>query len=98
MPLGYQPLKFQCFDGKGNPKQLVAHFIKTCDNAGTYNDTMVKQFIRSLKGSAFEWYINLSAGSIDNWDQIGREFLTRFYNIRQTVSLPELAQTKQSKE
>ncbi|KAA0047150.1 ty3-gypsy retrotransposon protein [Cucumis melo var. makuwa] len=34
MPLGYQPPKFQQFDGKGNPKQHIAHFVKTCENAG----------------------------------------------------------------
>ncbi|KAL0439218.1 UNVERIFIED_CONTAM: hypothetical protein Slati_2404800 [Sesamum latifolium] len=28
MPVGYQPSKFQQFDGKGNPKQHVAHFVK----------------------------------------------------------------------
>ncbi|KAL0287552.1 UNVERIFIED_CONTAM: hypothetical protein Sradi_7122800 [Sesamum radiatum] len=49
MPIGYQPLKFQQFDGKGNPKQHVAHFVETCYNAGTYSDHLVKQFIRSLK-------------------------------------------------
>lgn len=81
-----------------NPKQHVAHFIETCNNAGTYNDTMVKQFIRSLKGAAFEWYTDLPAGSIDSWDQLEREFLTRFYSTRRTVSFPELARTKQSKE
>ncbi|KAM1702153.1 hypothetical protein PS2_027067 [Malus domestica] len=32
---GYQPPKFMQFDGKGNPKQHVAHFIETCNNAGT---------------------------------------------------------------
>ncbi|KAK4383505.1 hypothetical protein Sango_2768200 [Sesamum angolense] len=53
MPMGYQPLKFQQFDGKGNPKQHVAHFIETCNNAGTYGDHLVKQFVRSLKGNAF---------------------------------------------
>ncbi|KAL2532654.1 Retrotrans gag domain-containing protein [Abeliophyllum distichum] len=98
MPLGYQPPKFQCFDGKGNPKQHVAHFIETCNNAGTYNNTMAKQFVRSLRGAAFEWYTDLPAGSIDSWDQLEREFLTRFYSTRRTVSLPELARTKQSKE
>ncbi|KAA0054066.1 retrotransposon protein putative ty3-gypsy sub-class [Cucumis melo var. makuwa] len=35
MPHGYQPLKFQQFDGKGNTKQHVAHFIETCETAGT---------------------------------------------------------------
>ena len=35
MPNGYQPPKFLQFDGKGNPKQHIAHFIKTCENVGT---------------------------------------------------------------
>ncbi|KAL0307746.1 UNVERIFIED_CONTAM: hypothetical protein Sangu_3012900 [Sesamum angustifolium] len=42
MPMGYQPAKFQQFDGKGNPKQHVAHFVETCNNAGTYGDHLVK--------------------------------------------------------
>ncbi|KAH7840531.1 hypothetical protein Vadar_018136 [Vaccinium darrowii] len=29
MPVGYQPPKFQQFDGKGNPKQHIAHFVET---------------------------------------------------------------------
>ncbi|KAM1381764.1 hypothetical protein PS2_033884 [Malus domestica] len=35
MPRNYQPPKFMQFDGKGNPKQHVAHFVETCNNAGT---------------------------------------------------------------
>ncbi|KAM2889582.1 hypothetical protein FF1_013177 [Malus domestica] len=42
------------FDGKGNPKQHVAHFVETCNNAGTEGDYLAKQFVRSLKGNAFE--------------------------------------------
>ena len=32
MPIGYQPSKFQSFNGKGNLKQPVTHFIETCNN------------------------------------------------------------------
>ncbi|KAL0324741.1 UNVERIFIED_CONTAM: hypothetical protein Scaly_2441200 [Sesamum calycinum] len=70
MPMGYQPPKFQQFDGKGNSKQHVAYFIKTCNNARTYGDHLVKQFVRSLKDNAFDWYTNLEAGSIDGWEQL----------------------------
>jgi len=42
MPYGYQPPKFNQFDGRGNPKQHVAHFIETCNNAGTGGDLLVK--------------------------------------------------------
>ncbi|KAL0416644.1 UNVERIFIED_CONTAM: hypothetical protein Slati_3496300 [Sesamum latifolium] len=90
MPMGYQPPKFQQFDGKSNPKQHVAHFVKTCNNAGTYGDHLVKQFVRSLKGNAFDWYTDLEAGSIDGWEQLEQEFLNRFYSTRRTVSMVEL--------
>ncbi|KAK4406608.1 hypothetical protein Sango_0667300 [Sesamum angolense] len=36
MSFGYQPPKFQQFDSNGNPKQHMAHFTGTCENAGTF--------------------------------------------------------------
>ena len=98
MPQNYQPPKFQQFEGKGNPRQHVAHFVETCNNAGTYGDLMVKQFVRSLKGNAFDWYTDLVSGSIDSWNQMEREFLNRFYSTRRTVSMIELTNSKQWKE
>ena len=65
MPVGYQPPKFQSFDGKGNPKQHVAHFVETCNNVGVDCDLLVKQFVRSLRGNAFDWYIDLVPECID---------------------------------
>jgi len=41
MPRGYQPLKFQHFDGKVNPKQHVVRFIETCNNTGMDDDLMI---------------------------------------------------------
>ena len=75
MPNGYQPPKFLQFDGKGNPKQHVAHFVETCENAGTQEDLFVKQIVISLKGNAFDWYTDLEPKSIDSWKQLEREFL-----------------------
>ncbi|KAM1396457.1 hypothetical protein ACFX2I_014150 [Malus domestica] len=98
MPRGYQPPKFMQFDGKGNPKQHVAHFVETCNNAGTEGDYLAKQFVRSLKGNAFEWYTDLEPESINNWEQLEREFLNRFYSTRRTVSMLELTSTKQWKD
>ncbi|KAJ9705765.1 hypothetical protein PVL29_003729 [Vitis rotundifolia] len=69
MLVGYQPPKFQSFDGKGNPKQHVAHFVETCNNAGTDGDLLVKQFVCSLRGNAFDWYIDLAPECIDSWEQ-----------------------------
>ena len=42
MPNGCQPPKFLQFDGKGNPKQNIAHFVETCGNAGTQRSVPVK--------------------------------------------------------
>ncbi|KAL0340286.1 UNVERIFIED_CONTAM: hypothetical protein Sradi_4545400 [Sesamum radiatum] len=98
MPMGYQPPKFQQFDDKGNPKQHVVHFVETCNNAGTYGDHLVKQFVRSLKGNAFDLYTDLEAGSIDRWEQLEQEFLNRFYSTRRTVSMIELTNSRQWKE
>ncbi|KAM2698306.1 hypothetical protein EV1_037327 [Malus domestica] len=98
MPMGYQPSKFMQFDGKGNPKQHVAHFVETCNNAGIEGDYLVKQFVRSLKGNAFEWYTDLKPESINNWEQLEREFLNRFYSTHRTVSMLELTSTKQWKD
>ena len=98
MPQNYQPPKFQQFEGKGNPRQHVAHFVKTCNNAGTYGDLMAKQFFRSLKGNAFDWYTNLAPGFIDSWNQMEREFLNCFYSTRRTISMIELTNSKKWKE
>ncbi|KAG9458357.1 hypothetical protein H6P81_002865 [Aristolochia fimbriata] len=95
MPTSYHPPKFQQFSGDGNPKQHVAHFIETCNNAGTDGDLLVKQFGRSLKGNAFDWFIELPAESIDSWEQLENEFLSRFYSTKRTVTLVELTNLKQ---
>ncbi|KAH6762391.1 hypothetical protein C2S52_019824 [Perilla frutescens var. hirtella] len=95
---GYQPPKFTQFDGKGNPRQHIAHFVETCNNAGTFGDYLVKQFVYSLKGNAFDWYTDLEPNWIDSWGQLENEFLNRFYSTRRTVSMVELKNTCQWKE
>ncbi|KAK4391467.1 hypothetical protein Sango_1924500 [Sesamum angolense] len=59
---------------------------------------LVKQFVRSLKGNAFDWYTDLEAGSIDGWEQLEQEFLNPFYSTRRTVSMVELTNSRQWKE
>ena len=59
MSLKYQPPKFQQFDGNGNLKQHMPHFIETCENARSREDQLVRQFVQSLKGNTFKWYKDL---------------------------------------
>ncbi|TYK00346.1 retrotransposon gag protein [Cucumis melo var. makuwa] len=97
MPVGYQPPKFQQFDKKDNPKQHIAHFVKTCENAGSRGDQLVKQFVQSLKGNAFEWYTDLEPEVIDSWEQLKTMFLNCFYSTGRVISMMELTNTKQWK-
>ncbi|KAL4619838.1 hypothetical protein ACB092_06G109700 [Castanea dentata] len=97
MTNGYQPPKFQKFDRKGNLKQHIAHFVETCENAGTQGSLLVKQFVRLLKGNAFDWYTDLEPESIDSWEQLKREFLNQFYCTRRTVNMMEVTNIKQWK-
>ncbi|PIN16517.1 hypothetical protein CDL12_10835 [Handroanthus impetiginosus] len=83
MPIGYQPFKFLQFDGKGNPKQHVGHFVETCNNAGTYSDHL---------------YIDLEANSINSMEQLEHEFLNCFYSTRRIVSMIELTNSRQWKD
>ena len=59
---------------------------------------MVKQFVRSLKGNAFDWYTDLELETIDNWEQLEREFLKHFYSTRCVVSMIELTSSRQWKD
>ena len=97
IPNGYHPSKFQQFDRKGDPKQHVAHFIEACETVGTRGDLLVKEFVRTLKENAFDWYPDLEPESIDSWEQLEREFLNRFYSTRRIISMIELTATKQRK-
>ncbi|XP_038903381.1 uncharacterized protein LOC120089993 [Benincasa hispida] len=98
MPAGYQSLKFQQFDGKGNPKQHITHFVETCENAGTRGDLQVKPFVRTLKGNGFEWYTDLEPEVIDSWEKLERDFLNRIYSTQRSVSMMKLTNSKQRKE
>nr|CAN78422.1 hypothetical protein VITISV_037779 [Vitis vinifera] len=67
-------------------------------NTGIDGDLLVKQFVHSLRGNAFDWYIDLAPKCIDSWDQMKREFLNHFYNTRRTVNMMEITNTKKWKD
>lgn len=48
-----------------NPKQYIAYFVVTYNNAGTSSDILVKQFVCSLQGKVFDWYTDLEGDSIN---------------------------------
>ncbi|KAL0405449.1 UNVERIFIED_CONTAM: hypothetical protein Slati_3858800 [Sesamum latifolium] len=98
IPENYQPSKFQQFNGHGDPRQYIVHFVETCNNAETDGDLLAKHFILSLKDAAFDWYIDIEANSIGSWDDLQNKFFSRFYSARRTVSMIELANQHQGKD
>jgi hypothetical protein len=59
------------------------------------DDFMVKEFILSLKGNAFNWCTNLESSLIDSWEQLKYEFLNHFYNSCHVISKIELTNAHQ---
>ncbi|KAK4389618.1 hypothetical protein Sango_2298800 [Sesamum angolense] len=98
MPENYQPPNFQQFDGHGDPRQYIAHFVETCNNVVTDRDLLIKQFVLSLKDATFDWYIDFQANSIDSWDDLQNMFFNHSYSARRIVSMIELANQHQGKD
>ena len=62
------------------------------------NDAILARlFIDTLKGLAFEWFMKLPEGSIKNWGDLEKLFLTRFFEDDSEVTMPTLLATKQRK-
>jgi len=43
----------------------------------------------SLKGLAFNYYVEHSSASIDSWGQMEKEFVNRFYSISELTNTKE---------
>ena len=68
-----------------------------CSNAETEGDQLLKQFVQSLKGIAFDWYANLEAELVNNWEQMEHVLLNRLYSTWCTVNMMEPTNSKQWK-
>jgi len=51
-------------------------------------------FIGTLKGLAFEWFMKLPEGSIKNWGDLEKLFLTRIFEDDSEITMPTLLATK----
>ena len=91
MPIRYQPPKLKQFDGRGNPRQHIVHFVETCNSADTHDNLLFKKFVRPFKEKAFDWYMDLEPKSIDSWEQLE---INLSIVSRRTVSMMELIDTK----
>jgi len=95
-PPGYSKPSFDKFDGMhGSPHEHLAHFYSACGETASSDALLIRQFVQSLKGSAFTWYTQLQPNSIDSWGELQRAFLAQFVNTKAKISIMDLANTFQ---
>ncbi|KAL0394853.1 UNVERIFIED_CONTAM: hypothetical protein Slati_4451500 [Sesamum latifolium] len=88
MPVNYQPPKFQQFNGHGDPRQHIAHFVETCNNTETDEDILVKQLVLSLKDVAFDCArLTISMTELANQHQGKDESVLDYINNWRNLSL-----------
>ena len=59
------------------------------------NDAILAHlFIDTLKGLAFEWFMKLPEGSIKNWGDLEKLFLTHFFEDDSGITMPTLLASK----
>ena len=96
-PPKFKAPTLQAFDGKGSPNQHIYYFKSQTKN-GIDNDAILAHlFIDTLKGLAFEWFMKLPEGSIKNWGDLKKFFLTRFFEDNSKITVPTLLAIKQRK-
>ena len=79
----------------GSPQEHLAHFYSACGESALSDALLIRQFVQSLKGSAFTWYTQLQPGSIHTWDDLQRAFLAQFVSSKKKVSIIDLADARQ---
>jgi hypothetical protein len=60
-----------------DPKRHMNQFLSMCEiHLIEHDDVMVRMFLQTLIGLAYEWYISLPAQSISSFDDIEAMFMT----------------------
>ncbi|XP_070029685.1 uncharacterized protein [Nicotiana sylvestris] len=75
---GYKPLKFEMFDGMGDPKVHLRTYYDKLVGVRKDERIRMKLFMRSLTGDALSWYISRNPKKWANWVSMASEFMDRF--------------------
>jgi hypothetical protein len=66
-------------EGEINVKRHLHLFLDVCDfHHVDYDDVMVRLFLQTLSGKAYEWYTMFPSRSIRSFNEIEDMFLTKF--------------------
>ena len=66
IPIKVQALTLHMYDGKGSPNQYIYYFQSQIGNVIDNDAIMVRLFIGTLNGIAFDWFRSLPTGSINS--------------------------------
>ncbi|KAF3644714.1 putative nitrate transporter 1.4-like [Capsicum annuum] len=82
LPLGFKMLKFEKYDGHGDP---VAHLRRYCNQlrgAGGKEELLMTYFGESFSGLASKWFVDQDIDKWISWDDLANEFVQQFqYNV-----------------
>ena len=94
-PMSFIPPRFKQFDGIGNPRQHLAQYRAICCNVGGSDALLLRLFVSSLTGVAFEWYADLPNDSVKTFAELEDLFIQRFVSAEHRVSVGDLVVTRQ---
>jgi len=96
-PPKFKPPTLHTYDGKSSPNQHLYYFRSQTGNVIDNDAIMAKLFIGTLKGLAFDWFRSIPRGSINSWIDLETQFLSRFYEDDNKVTMDKLLSTVQKK-
>jgi len=97
-PPKFKAPSLHTFDSKGSPNQHIYYFKSQTGNVVSKDAIFARLFISTLKWVAFEWFIKLSASSINTWADLEKLFLAHFFEDDSEISVTILLAAKQKKE
>ena len=97
-PPKFKPPMLHTYNGKGSPNQHIYYFRSQTGNIIDNDAIMVRLFIDTLKGVAFDWFRNLPSSSINSWIDGETWFSSRFYENNTELTIDKLLATVQKGE
>nr|CAD1824887.1 unnamed protein product [Ananas comosus var. bracteatus] len=80
------------------PDQHLAHFRATYGNTGGNSALLLRQFLQSLLGVAFESYYSLEDETITTWDDMEEAFRTKFATVSDKITIADPVATRRRKD
>ncbi|XP_070041342.1 uncharacterized protein [Nicotiana tomentosiformis] len=78
LPEGYKPLKFELFDGTGDPNMHLRTYCDKLVGGGNNAQIRMKLFMQSLTGDALSWFISQNLQKCVSWVSMASDFVDRF--------------------